>query len=457
VSILYVQCWEKQSGCATLLFAQADQARRFKTRYTNHSIGERALNITYPHNNSNHYHHHNSSSSNNWRRGKSPYRSQQSYYHSRARTRSPSGGRFQQREAVLCQQQRSVSHESNCRIVDIEAKKSEAVAVSLEEEDSAVILAEKIAQDLSLRESEPTQANSVVCQADNAQLTRLQPCPVTFIPYPLPALLTAPEQQQEQEENDATSSLLRDCNTTTTPSVTPHLSNKQSLLGTSDSFVVVGNGETNSEENDDILPLVSPVLSPPPSPKFRPIVLLLYVLDCDREPDLVSRRVSEELLSLNRRTLLSGGAPSVLSAAALYRDVAVRIGCANHDDAGLLLDNLQTRLHYLTLDARTGVKKYFVRSEFLSNDDEYIYRIGRTIRRLLQEEASPGTSLQRDYFFNKFVDFIALRKRFAKNYGGECLQISDVQQLGYFVVEDSTAETFRVRLMTETRRNYIFR
>ncbi len=450
-----MQCWEKQSGCATLLFAQADQARRFKTRYTNHSIGERTLNITYPHNNSNHYHHNNNSSS-NWRRGKSPYRSQQSSYHSRARTRSPSGGRFHQREAMLCQQQRSVSHDdSTCRIVDIEAKKSEAVAVSLEEEDSAVILAERIAQDLALSESEPTQANSVVCQVDNAQLTRLQPCPVTFFNDPMSTLLTAPEHQQENEKDDATTSQLRDCETTMTSSVTPHFSNnKQSLLGTSDSFVVVGNGETNSQKND-MSTLVSPVLSPPLSSKSRPIVLLLYVLDCDREPDLVSRRVSEELLRLNSRTLLSV-APCVLAAAALCRDVAVRVGCANHDDAGRLLDNLQTRLHYLTLDARTGVKKYFVRSEFLSDDDEYIYRIGRTIRRLLQEEASPGTSLQRDYFFSKFVDFIALRKRFANNYGGEGLRISDVQQLGYFVVEGSSRETFRVRLMTETRRNYIF-
>ncbi len=455
-----MQCWEKQSGCATLLFTHSDQARRFKSRYSNHSIGERTLNITYPHNNSNHYHHNNSNSS-NWRRGKSPYRSQQSYNHSRARTRSPSGGRFQQREAMLCQQQRSVSHDiSNCRIVDIEAKKSEAVAVSLEEEDSAVILAERIAQDLALSETEPTQANSVGCLTDHAQLTRLQQCPVTLI-NPLPTLLTTPEHQQENEKDDATTSQLRDCKTTMKQQgVTPHVSNKkQSLLDTSDSIVVVGNGETNSQENDDISPLVSPVLSPPPSPKFRPIVLLLYVLDCDREPCLVSRRVSEELAVLNRRTLLSV-APGVLSAAALYRDVAVRIGCANHDDAGLLLDNLQTRLHYLTLDDRAGgawVKKYSVRSEFLSDDDKQIYRIGRTIRHLLQEEARPGTSLPKDYFFSKSVNFSWLRKRFAKNYGGDVLLISDVQQLGFFVVEGSTAETFRVRLMTETRRNYIFR
>ncbi len=343
-----------------------------------------------------------------------------------------------------------MSHDdSNCRIVDIEAKKGEAVAVSLEEEDSAVILAEKIAQDLSLRESEPTQANSVVL-ADNAQLTRLQPCPVTFCNDPLSTLLTAPEHQQENEKDDATTSQLRDCKTTTTPSVTPHFSN-----GTSDNFVVVGNGETDSQENDDMSPLVSPLSS-----KSRPIVLLLYVLDCDREPDLVGRRVSEELLVLNRRTLLSGGAPSVLAAAALCRDVAVRIGCANHDDAGRLLDSLQTRLHYLTLDDRAGgawVKKYFVRSEFLTGDDEHIYRIGRTIRQLLQEEASPGTSLPKDYFFSKSVNFSWLRKRFAKNYGGDVLEISDVQQLGFFIVEGSTEETFRVRLMTETRRNYIFR
>jgi hypothetical protein len=201
------------------------------------------------------------------------------------------------------------------------------------------------------------------------------------------------------------------------------------------------------------------VLSPPLSLKSRPIVLLLYVIDCDREPDLVSRRVSEELLSLNRRTLLSV-APCVLAAAALCRDVAVRIGCANHKDAGLLLDSLQARLLYLTLDDRAGgawVKKYFVRSEFLSDDDKQIYRIGRTIRQLLQEEASPGTSLQRDYFFSRFANFSALRKRFAKNYDGDGLQISDVRQLGYFVVEGGTEETFRVRLMTETRRNYIFR
>ena len=183
----------------------------------------------------------------------------------------------------------------------------------------------------------------------------------------------------------------------------------------------------------------------------QPVVLLIYVLNCSRDPDLIRAQVSRKLETYGG---LGPVAPSVLSVSAFHRDMEVKIGCDNHEQAGRLLVELQSPSSHLTLtlDGENADTRYTVLCEFLSRSDELIYRIIVALLTILEKE-DPMTTLH----YGKTVPFTQVKRVYQATYRGERLQLTDVRQLGYFPVLGAIEEEAFVRLISHPVRRRIIR
>jgi hypothetical protein len=187
----------------------------------------------------------------------------------------------------------------------------------------------------------------------------------------------------------------------------------------------------------------------------------MYILNCNLDPARVGSRVRRELLVNHHHGRCSGLS---VEAAAVHHDVAVRISCSSHAEAGRLLASLQASCQCLTLDedVDTGewgrVVQYQVRSEFLASEDELIYRILCTMQKIAEQRREGPAAARDSSRLEETVNFGQLCDLYSTSYGdGDRLQLEDVRRLCQFVVLGSMEEVARIGINRDSRRSDILR
>ena len=451
-----------QAGSAVVQFTQVDQARRFKAQYLHFRIGERKLNIMNHNNNNSNSN--NSAYNNRFNRGKSPYRYGtapqvvQQQYLRRSRTRSESGGGGYRHsppnsggggrwtatnhgeKSPSSYKQRSMSHDSLCDVVVMDnyvdpedAGDGGCVGITVEDEDSAVVAAVK---------SPGSSVES--CRRENSQLIPHLP---VYPTNPLTAAEHSPRLNSPLELTESAMTSLQISVVDDASSKTEMSQQYQSqTMRTDCDRTSKQTAPQSSKETSQVRPAsLSTLLAGQPkalaSPQLalsndKPVVILMFVLNCSRDPTLVGEKVTQLLGS-------RGLASCRVQAATVQRDVEVRISCPSHMVAGRLVDKMQAGLPYLTV-GDVIVKRYAVRSEFLSSEDKLIYRVMRIMGWKESEDV-------------RVMDFGRLQELYEKTFGEGRLELDDVRQVDVLNVVGSTEAAARVQLISERRRRGILR